>query len=158
LPSGYTTMGILSGKEWMSVTPKSLGVGGSLTQWPGMAAPCIAMVDTGGGPIFLSDPNGYVYGGNWPQAVSCPTWSSTSASCNCVASPISIQLTDGVNSFSYTVDTGSLPAPVQGLTAVMCQTNTYMMGQYGMNIGGISALFNAILIDYSGKRVGFKPR
>jgi hypothetical protein len=31
-----------------------------------------------------------------------------------------------------------------------------MMGQQGMNIGGISALFNSILIDYSVNKVGFK--
>jgi hypothetical protein len=28
----------------------------------------------------------------------------------------------------------------------------------GMNIGGLSALFNYILVDYAGGRVGFKPK
>jgi hypothetical protein len=30
-------------------------------------------------------------------------------------------------------------------------------GQQGMNVGGITALFNRILIDYTGTRVGLKP-
>ena len=37
---------------------------------------------------------------------------------------------------------------VQGLTGVMCELNGYMMGQEGMNIGGITALFNRILKTY----------
>ena len=27
-----------------------------------------------------------------------------------------------------------------------------------MNIGGLAALFNNVLIDYAGARVGFKPK
>jgi len=33
-----------------------------------------------------------------------------------------------------------------------------MMGQQGMNVGGISALANAILIDYAQGKVGFKKK
>jgi hypothetical protein len=33
-----------------------------------------------------------------------------------------------------------------------------MMGELGMNIGGISALVNTILIDYAQSRVGLKPK
>ena len=40
----------------------------------------------------------------------------------------------------------------------MCKINHYMMGQQGMNIGGLSALFNAILIDYGQAKVGLKPK
>ena len=60
--------------------------------------------------------------------------------------------------YTYTVDTAGLPTSVQGLTLVMCKYNSFMMSQQGMNIGGISALFNDILIDYSGSRVGLKPK
>ena len=51
-----------------------------------------------------------------------------------------------------------MPLPVQGLTAVMCKTNAFMMKQQGMNIGGISALFNRVLIDYEGTQVGLAPK
>jgi len=45
-----------------------------------------------------------------------------------------------------------------GLTLVMCKVNDYMMGKQGMNIGGLSALFNTILIDYGHAKVGLKPK
>jgi len=32
-----------------------------------------------------------------------------------------------------------------------------MMGQQGLNIGGISVLFNDVLIDYKNCKVGFRP-
>jgi multisubunit Na+/H+ antiporter MnhB subunit len=51
-----------------------------------------------------------------------------------------------------------MPPSVRGLTLVMCERNSFMMGQNGMNIGGISALMNAILIDYTNARVGLKPK
>jgi hypothetical protein len=50
-----------------------------------------------------------------------------------------------------------MPASVAGLTLVMCEDNHYMMGQNGMNIGGISFLFVTVLIDYMNKRVCLKP-
>jgi hypothetical protein len=33
-----------------------------------------------------------------------------------------------------------------------------MMEQQGMNIGGISALVNSVLIDYADRKVGFKAK
>ena len=39
----------------------------------------------------------------------------------------------------------------------MCKLNSYMMDQNGMNIGGISALVNSIVVDYVNGRVGLKP-
>jgi hypothetical protein len=116
------------------------------------------MVDTGGGPMFLTDPNGYVYGVKWPDAVACPTWTSNSQSCNCISDALRITLDDGAASYGYTIDPSQLPPSAQGLTAVMCKVNEFMRGQQGMNIGGISALFNHILVDYSGSRVGFRKR
>lgn len=155
-PQGYTMLDIIQDLEWMSVRPQSLSIGQTVTGWPGQASPSIAMVDTGGGPVFLSDPNGYVYDKTWPDPATCPTWAGSSTNCTCISDQLGLTLTDGETSFSYTIDTAALPAPVQGLTAVMCENNAYMMGQYGMNIGGITALFNDILIDYGGTRIGFQ--
>lgn len=157
-PPGYTTLQMIPNLEWMSLIPQALTIGTAKTGWPGSVNSPIAMVDTGGGPAFLTDPNGYVWSGNWPDAVTCPTWTSTSTNCNCISDAITLKLGDGHHSWTYTIDTSSLPPPVQGLTTVMCQLNWYMMGQQGMNIGGISALFNYILIDYEDRKVGFKAR
>jgi len=157
-PAGYVILNTLHGKEWMSVIPKGLSIGGTSTSWPSAADNPIAMVDTGGGPVFLSDPHGYVYDANWPHAAACPTWTSTSDACNCISDSIAIVLGDANGTFSYTIDENVLPASVRGLTAVMCKTNAFMMGQQGMNIGGLSALFNSILIDYGGSQVGFKSK
>ncbi len=157
-PEGYTMLDTIQELEWMSVIPQSLSIGGEKTAWPGFAFSPIAMVDTGGGPAFLSDPNGYVYNSKWPDPVSCPSWTSRSTNCNCISDKIGIGLGDGTSSYSYVIDPADLPAPAQGLTAVMCQENSFMMGHAGMNIGGISALFNSILIDYSKPKVGFKKR
>lgn len=160
LPSGYTFLDIIPNLVWMAVVPQSLTIGGQLTPWPGSVASPIAMIDTGGGPVFLSDPNGYVYGSAWPDTVLCPTWASGSQSCNCVSESLTIGLvgSGGASSYSYTIDTGALAPSVQGLTAVMCKVNQYMMGQQGMNVGGITALFNRILICYQGTQVGLAPR
>jgi hypothetical protein len=163
MPSGYTMMKIIPNLGWMSVVPAALTVGGTATGWPGDVASPIAMVDTGGGPVFLSDPNGYVYRTTWPDTVTCPTWTQSpdlpSQNCNCVSDSLQIALAgaDGAASYSYTVDTSTMPPSVQGLTAVMCQVNGFMMGQQGMNVGGLSALFNRILIEYAGGRVGLAP-
>ena len=157
-PGGYSMFGIIPNLEWMSLIPMSLAIGGAQTQWPGDVASPIAMVDTGGGPVFLSDPNGYVYSGSWPGGVTCPTWTSGSDSCQCISDDITIELGDATSSTSYTIDTSTLPPSVQGLTLVMCKVNEYMRGRQGMNIGGISALFNYILVDYAGARVGLKPK
>jgi len=156
-PAGYTILNIIKDLEWMSVRPQSFSVGSTTTPWPGPDK-AIAMVDTGGGPVYLSDPDGYVYKSVWPDPVACPDWSQSSTNCTCTSDKIGMTLTDGVNSYSFTIDTTGLPTSVQGLTAVMCEKNAYMMEQYGMNIGGISALFNDLLIDYRNAQVGFMAR
>jgi hypothetical protein len=158
-PTGYKMFDIVKNLMWMSLIPQSLAIGTTRTGWPGKTRSPIAMIDTGGGPVFLSDPNGYVYQTNWPDQVPSPSWTSPgSVSCRSTKDDISIVLGDGQNSFSYRVDTTKLPASVQGLTLVMCEMCSYMMGNQGMNIGGVSALFNSILIDYGSAKVGFKPK
>ena len=67
-----------------------------------------------------------------------------------------IEIGDSKGSYSYIIDDSVFPAPAQGLTLVMCEEKEYMMGQRGINFGGISVLVNNILVDYSNKRVGFK--
>lgn len=158
-PSGYTLLATIPDLEWMSVVPASLAIGGTPTGWPGNASP-IAMIDTGGGPVFLSDPNGYVYPKTWPDTVACPGWASTSLNCNCISDALQISLNaaSGGGSYSYTIDTSILPPSVQNLTAVMCEVNTFMRNHQGMNVGGITALFNRILIDYAGAQVGLAPQ
>jgi hypothetical protein len=158
LPAGYAMLGTIPDKAWMSVVPKGLTVGTTVTGWPGTVSSPIAMVDTGGGPLFLSDPNGYVCNTTWPDPATCPAWASTSTKCNCISGSVSVALGVGAETFSYTIDESALPSSAQGLTAVMCELNAFMMGQQGMNIGGLSALFNSILIDFVGSRVGFKAK
>jgi hypothetical protein len=158
MPSGYQVFDILKNLEWMSLVPRSLTIGGTKTGWPGTLASPIAMVDTGGGPVFLSDPNGYVYNTNWPDPVTSPDWTAGSVSCESTKDDIAIELGDASGSFSYQIDPTALPASVQGLTLVMCEQCQYMMSQNGMNIGGLSALFNDILIDYASAKVGFKAK
>ena len=157
LPGGYSMFDIIPNCEWMSLAPKSLGIGGRLTQWPGPGA-AIAMVDTGGGPVFLSDPDGYVYSAKWPDDVANPDWTVNSVSCQSTEASVGVELGDSNGSYSYTIDDSTFPPAVQGLTLVMCEQNQYMMGQRGMNIGGISALSNYILIDFQNKRVGLKTK
>jgi hypothetical protein len=159
MPPGYQMFEIVPNLMWMSLIPRSLSIGGTATGWPGTIPSPIAMVDTGGGPVFLSDPNGYVYQTNWPQPVALPDWTSPdSVSCQSIADDITIGLGDGSDAFSYCIDTTKLPASVRGLTLVMCELCYYMMGNQGMNIGGLSALFNYILINYAAARVGLKAK
>ena len=160
LPSGYSLFNTLENLEWMSLIPKSLAVGNTATPWPGDVLSPIAVIDTGGGPLFLSDPNGYVYGSAWPHPATCPTWASSSEQCNCISDNLTIELSgaDHSSSYKYKIHTSDLPASVQGLTEVMCKKMWYMMDQQGMNIGGVSAIFNNILIDYANSQVGLKPK
>jgi hypothetical protein len=158
MPDGYTLLNIAKRKPWMSVTPTSFSVGGRPTPWPNKALKPIAMVDTGGGPVLLSDFDGYFHNRKWPKPAACPPYPDPSLNCTCTSDTISITLADDVRSYSFTIDTAGFPPSVRGLTAMMCEKSFYMMGQYGMNIGGISALFNDILIDYRNAQVGFKPR
>jgi hypothetical protein len=158
MPQGYQTFNIKKNCFWMSLTSQSLAIGAVTTAWPG-TRPSIAMVDTGGGPVFLSDPDGYIYKATWPDPATNPGWTTPdSISCQSTYDKITIGLSDGINSFSYSIDTSGLPSPVQGLTLVMCEKCSYMMDNDGMNIGGISALFNYILIDYASAKVAFKAK
>ena len=108
--------------------------------------------------MFLSDPNGYVYSKSWPDPVANPSWTSDSADCQSTSDTIIIELGDSMTSYTYGINTSDLPPTVQGLALVMCKVNSYMMGQQGMNIGGISALVNYVLVDFKGCRVGLKPK
>lgn len=67
-----------------------------------------------------------------------------------------MEVGDATGSFTMAIDESALPAAAKGKTIVMCQINQFMRGQYGLNIGGISALTNAILIDHRHKQVGFR--
>jgi hypothetical protein len=143
---------------WMALTAKALKIGDTTTPWPGAVSSPIAMIDTGGGPVFLSDPNGYIYGNHWPNPVPNPCWTSHSIDCQSTRGGIAIELGDSSSSYSYKIDNSVLPPAVQGLTLVICKMNSYMMDQQGMNIGGISALVNYILVDYKNCRVGLKAK
>jgi hypothetical protein len=158
MPDGYRAFDIIRGSPWMSLVPRALSIGNSATSWPGTLQSAIAMIDTGGGPVFLSDPDARLYAAQWSQLVGLPFWIPGSISCQAVADDLTIELGDANGSFSYQIRTSLLPAAAQGLTLVMCQQCWFMMGQNGMNIGGLSALFNSILIDYRAGKVGFRPK
>lgn len=157
-PDGYQMFDIVHDLEWMALMPKSLGIANILTQWPGDVASPIAMIDTGGGPVYLSDPNGYLYQSAWPSPVANPDWASSSTLCQSTQALLGITIGDAVGSYAYVIDNSTFPPPARGLTLVMCENNAYMMGQQGMNIGGISALVNSILIDFRRNQIGFKKR
>ena len=159
MPAGYRSFDVKRDCAWMSLTPKSLSIGGQLTGWPG-ARDSIAMMDTGGGPVFLSDPDNFVFSRAWPDPASNPAWAGPPASVACQSTfdQITIEVGDDNGSYSYTIDTSHLPAPVQGLTLVMCEKCYYMMDNDGMNVGGISALFNDIVVDYVQGRIGLRPK
>ncbi len=158
-PPDYTLLDTIPNLEWMSLIPSCLTIGDTSTQWPGDVPSPIAMVDTGGGPVFLSDPKGYVYKSSWPHPTACPTWTSGSELCQCVSDDITLELAgaDRSTTYAYTVHPDALPPPAQGLVLVMCKVNEYMRGNQGMNIGGLSALFNSVLVNYRNGQVGFKP-
>jgi hypothetical protein len=157
LPAGFMSFKILPNVGWMSLIPIALSIGGAKTGWPGVLASPIAMIDSGGGPMFLSDPNGVIYSSPGHNAAVSPGWISSSTNCECIRDSISVELGDGSQTITYVVDAARMPASVAGLTLVMCEDNHYMMGQNGMNIGGISFLFVTVLIDYMNKRVCLKP-
>jgi hypothetical protein len=158
MPPSYQIFNIKKNCLWMSLIPRSLRIGDTLTGWPG-TLPSIAMIDTGGGPVFLSDPENYVYARTWPDLTTNPDWTSPdSISCQSTFDEITITIGDENASFAYTIDTSALPKTVQGLTLVMCENCSYMMGNNGMNIGGLSALFNYLLVDYASARIGLKRK
>ena len=158
-PAGFQTFAIVPNSPWMALVPRRLTIEAVGTAWPVARPDAIAMIDTGGGPIYLSDPDRFVCGAAWPQPAALPAWAlHGSVACEAVRDSVTIELGDAGGSYSYTVNPANLPAGSRDLTLVMCQNCAYMMGRYGMNIGGISALFNSILIDFGSKRVGFKAR
>jgi hypothetical protein len=159
-PSAYTVCDIVPQKAWMSLLAKGLSIRNSRTTWPDQIPRTlnIAMIDTGGGPVFLSDPEGCVYNKNWPNRVSNPWWTSNSVDCNSISADVTIVLGDSDNTVSYNINESLLPRSVQGLTLVMCKQISYMRGEHGMNTGGLSALANLILIDYEQSQVGLKSK
>jgi hypothetical protein len=157
-PAGFAMYDILPQLEWMSLSPLALVIDGNKTSWPGSVEAPIAVIDTGGGPVFLSDPNGYVYETAWSNPVDNPAWTSSSESCESVGGKISLTIGTTAQPFTYSIDPVYFPPLSQGLTLVMCKKNYYMMDEQGMNIGGVSALVNRILIDYGTARVGFQPK
>jgi hypothetical protein len=159
LPQDYQMFSTVPNSPWMSLVPKSLSIGGVTTTWPGNLPSPIAMIDTGGGPVFLSDPNDAVYTKAWPDMVGSPDWTKPgSLPCESTAASVEIELGDATNSYTYTIDESSLPASVQGLTLVMCKQCEYMFQWNGMNVGGISMLVNDVLIDYQSGRLGLRPK
>jgi len=157
-PDGYQMFDIIRDLEWMALRPKSLTIANIPTQWPGNVTTPIAMIDTGGGPVYLSDPNGYLYQRSWPSPVANPDWASSSTLCESTQALLEIAIGDLDASYSYTIDNSTFPQSTQGLTLVICENNAYMMGQQGMNIGVISDLIKSILIDFKNNQVGFKKR
>ncbi len=162
-PAGYALFDILKDAYWMALRPKSLRIGGTLTEWPSNEdTPPIAMIDTGGGAMFLSDRSGALAQIVPGQAAENPDWTleDGSASCRSMSDPITLELgTDGSQeTFAYTLDTSGLPAAVRGLTLTDCRVAKYMYGSAGLNIGGVSALVLSILVDYASRRVGLKTR
>jgi hypothetical protein len=159
LPDGFVLMDIVRDCPWMSLIPTSLSIAGSPTQWPGALTSPIAMIDTGGGPVYLSDPESYLCSRQWPQPVANPAWAASLAQAQSIQAPVEITLGDEkTGSYSYIINTAAFPAADQGITLVISKQNSFMMGQQGMNVGGISALANAILVDYKSGRVGLKRR
>lgn len=159
-PDAYSTMlKILPNNPWMALRPLSLDIGGRRTPWPGHAkATSIAMVDTGGGPVFLSDPEGDLRKNDWPNAVPEPLQDFWKTSCLGLSDDLAFSLSDGSQSVLLSIDAKALTPAVQGLCLVMCETCNFMRGQDGMNIGGLTALFYSILIDYKNAKVGFAPK
>ncbi|SNT30089.1 hypothetical protein SAMN05421770_10746 [Granulicella rosea] len=156
-PNGYQFLQVVANCPWMALRPKLLKIASTATGWPAPGANAIAMVDSGGTSVYLSDPTGLVYGTIWPPAAANPPW--TSGSVNCVSTSANLQISLGDDrgaSFTYTIDEAALPASAQGLTLVMCQVNEFMRGQPGMNIGGLSVLAVQLMVDYSAARVGFR--
>jgi hypothetical protein len=155
---GFFLLDIVRDCPWMSLIPIGLNIAGSPTKWPGALASPIAMIDTGGGPVYLSDPHDYVCSSEWPEPVANPAWAAGSTVAQSIQAPIEITVGDETGSYSYIINNARFPVADQGITLVMSQQSSFMMGQQGMNVGGISALANAILVDYKNRKVGFRRR
>jgi hypothetical protein len=160
MPSGYSPMlKILPNKSWMALSPQTLNIGHRGTDWPGKhKKTSIAMIDTGGGPAFLSDPENYLRNTNWPNAAPEEIPDFWKSSCKGISDDLTVSLSDGSRSTSLSITTKILTPDVQGLCLVMCENCDFMRGEDGMNIGGLTVLFYSILIDYNNAKVGFKPK
>jgi hypothetical protein len=166
-PDGYKMLKTDPHAQWMAVTPEVLTIAGHPTGWPRQNADPkpIAMIDTGGTQTFLSDP-GHDTRNALAMAApgTIPCWARNcpgnlpSTNPAATKSPIGITLGDGSATWSYTVDLSALPATDRDTSLVVCDECGYMMGVPGMNIGGLSMLFNSLLIDQTGGRVGFKRK
>ncbi len=154
-PAGFSCFEIVPNLEWMALLAKSLSIGGITSQWPG-STPAIAFIDTAGGCAFLSDPDRLLCNSVWPEQTGNPPWTAGSTNCQTIMASIAMEVGDATGSFTIAIDESALPATAKGKTIVMCQLNEFMRGQYGLNIGGISALTHAILIDHRHKQVGFR--
>lgn len=160
MPNGYSPMlKILPNKSWMALKPQTLNIGHHGTDWPGeYKDTSMAMIDTGGGPVFLSDPENYLRNTNWPNAAAEAIPDFWKSSCKGISDDLTISLSDGSQSISLSIVTKALTPAVQGLCLVMCEKCDFMRGQDGMNIGGLTALFYSMLIDYKNAKVGFRPK
>ena len=158
MPSGYTMLEIIPNALWMAVVPTSLTINGTLTKWPGSDPSPLAQIDTGGGPVLVRDPNGLVNLDPWPDRVNCPPWTSGDyPNCNCTSAPLQLGFAGygNVGAYSYSINASALPVPAQGLTAVVYNPGP---GSDTMNIGGLSMLFNRLLVEYAGSRIGLLPQ
>lgn len=159
IPGEFNVFEILPSVGWMSLRPKSLSIAGTATGWPGTLEAPIAMIDTGGGPAFLSDPNSVLITKEWPNEVDFnPQGWKPSDTCVSVQDAITIEIGNGNSSYSFSIDPAQIPALADTPTLMMCKRHAYMMGVNGMNLGGVSALFNYIGIDYERARVGFASK
>jgi hypothetical protein len=158
-PPGYSTFPIVQGISWMSLSARKLSIASTETAWPGSNPPSpIAMIDTGGGPVLLSDPNNFVANAQWPDQVQTPWPMNDSINCRSFDDELTVEIGDDAQGFQYTIDPSSLPESARGLSLVMCTENEYLRGNYGMNIGGLSALFVQIAVDYARAQVGLRLR
>lgn len=158
IPSGYTMLEIIPNAMWMAVVPTSLTINGTMTGWPGSDPSPLAQIDTGGGPVLVSDPNGHAKLNPWPDRVTCPPWAASDYPyCNCTSAALQLGFAgyDNVGAYSYSIDGSALPAPAQGLTAVVYNPGP---GPDTINIGGLSMLFNRLLVEYAGNRIGLLPQ
>jgi hypothetical protein len=147
----------------MALKPLSLSIGGAATGWPsGLDAP-IAMIDTGGTQPYLSDPDGKTSAAmSGSTGGALPGWvnntEAPSTMCSATSSVIGVELGDGTNSYAYTIDLAALPETDRATSLVVCTKCGFMRNQSGMNIGGLSTLFNSLMIDVADKRVGLMKK
>jgi hypothetical protein len=73
--------------------------------------------------------------------------------CQWTKQNITVEPGDSEKSYIYTIDQAKLPASA----GLICKKIPFMNDENGMNIGGLSALFNRLLIDFENEKVGFKP-